>query len=103
MYGKGIMKDECRFEEELSSVEVRAGLVRHTGEKSEVIDKIPTVGSTDNCSWNRRPIPSDEGPLTEWVGAKGERVWRGWTWHLISQRVIMTRRRGSKCVQDDVQ
>ena len=48
MYVKGIIKDKCRFEEELSSVEVRAELVRNTGEKSEVIDDVPTVGLTDD-------------------------------------------------------
>jgi hypothetical protein len=46
--------------------------VGDTGEKSEVIDDVPTVGMTDYCSWNRRPIPNDEGPLTEWVKAKEE-------------------------------
>ena len=46
--------------------------MRDTGEKSEVTDKVPTVGMTDYCSWNRQSIPNDEGPLTEWVGAKGK-------------------------------
>ena len=101
--GKGIMEGievKCRFEEEFSR---RAGLVGDTGEKSEVVDEVPTVGLTDYCSWNRRPIPDDEGPLTEWVGAKGERMARMDVASDITACQNDEATKSQKCVQNDVQ
>jgi hypothetical protein len=68
-----------RFEGKVSDIEVWVGLASGNGmspgEKSGVVDDVPAVDletHPDGCSWRRRRFPSDEEPLTEREGAKGE-------------------------------
>ena len=64
-----------RFEKEVSSVEVWVGLARFdAGEKSVVVTMSPHPGLNDGCSWLRQRFQSNEEPLTERVGAKGEKT-----------------------------
>ena len=37
-------------------------------------DDVPTAGLNDGCSWLRQRFQSNEEPLTERVGAKGEKT-----------------------------
>lgn len=69
--GKGIVNGVkvCSFDKEKSSIEVRVGLARgDSGETSEVVDDVPTVGLTNDSTWQLRRFLRDKEPVDRTEG-----------------------------------
>jgi hypothetical protein len=52
-----------------------------------VVDDAPAVGLADDCSWRRRRFPSDEEPLTEREGARGDEKTGGLTVDVVASDI----------------